>query len=89
VLSKRYKGPYHFSLEDYDLILNAIHTDFNTKYIISEDNNKLRFRSQSQYTLFFLIRETDKAVLKGLDGYGLRDHTFNKEVLKLIQSLKV
>ena len=88
MLSKRYTGPYHFSLEDYNLILNALNTGIKSKYVISEDDNKLRFRNQKEYTLFFLVNETDKAVLKGLDGYGMRDKSFNKSLIELIQKIK-
>ncbi|MFT4601353.1 MAG: hypothetical protein ACI857_001533 [Arenicella sp.] len=83
MISKRYRGPYFFTLEDYELLCQSKEAGQLTKYTIEAEENRIRFRNTG-YTLFFLTRNLDDVIsLQGLDKYGMRDNKFKKYIEKL------
>lgn len=81
------------NVENYMLIKESPQMDDLCKYEPHREENQIRFtRKNIDYTLFLLLLEEENGEkhvrLRGLDGYGIRDHEFLKSVCDFVSKIK-
>ena len=77
--------------QNFFLIRDSPYAKELSKYLISSEENKLRFSlKEEKYTLFYLVleeEESETVKLIGLDGYGIRDKEFLKYICNLVSNI--
>ncbi len=79
------------SKDNFILIRDSSFSDQLSKYDIHRKDNELKFTPKEEnYTLFLLkLKIEDSSVnLIGLDGYGIRDQKYLKDICDLINKIK-